>query len=288
MAKDKIRGITIELGADTSKLMEAFRNVDKQLKQSTNSLKDIDRLLKLDPKNTELLTQKYNTLETAIGQSKQRLQELTRIQDEMVSQGKVGTAEWDALQREIIDTQQDLKSLEQEYKEFGSVAAQQVKVAGEKMQQLGDKMASVGKSMTTYVTTPIVTGFAAAVKKTMDFDSEMSKVKAISGANAEEFETLRKKAIEMGESTKFSVTESAEALEYMAMAGWKPEQMLRGIEGVMALAAASGEDLGTTSDIVTDALTAFGLEADDAKGFVNILAVAASNANTNVSMMGES
>ena len=288
MAKEKIRGITIELGADTSKLMEAFRNVDKQLKQSTNSLKDIDRLLKLDPKNTELLTQKYNTLETAIGQSKQRLQELTRIQDEMVSQGKVGTAEWDALQREIIDTQQDLKSLEQEYKEFGSVAAQQVKVAGEKMQQLGDKMASVGKSMTTYVTTPIVTGFAAAVKKTMDFDSEMSKVKAISGATEEEFQALRDKAIEMGDKTKFSAAESAEALEYMAMAGWKTEDMLSGIEGIMALAAASGEELGTTSDIVTDALTAFGMTAADSGHFADILAAASSNANTNVSMLGES
>ncbi|MBR3470301.1 MAG: phage tail tape measure protein [Lachnospiraceae bacterium] len=288
MAKDKIRGITIELGADTSKLMEAFRNVDKQLKQSTNSLKDIDRLLKLDPKNTELLTQKYNTLETAIGQSKQRLQELTRIQDEMVSQGKVGTAEWDALQREIINTQQDLKSLEQEYKEFGSVAAQQVKVAGEKMQQLGDKMANVGKSMTTYVTTPIVTGFAAAVKKTMDFDSEMSKVKAISGATEEEFQALRDKAIEMGDKTKFSAAESAEALEYMAMAGWKTEDMLSGIEGIMALAAASGEELGTTSDIVTDALTAFGMTAADSGHFADILAAASSNANTNVSMLGES
>lgn len=288
MAKDKIRGITIELGADTSKLMEAFRNVDKQLKQSTNSLKDIDRLLKLDPKNTELLTQKYNTLETAIGQSKQRLQELTRIQDEMAAQGKVGTAEWDALQREIIDTQQDLKSLEQEYKEFGSVAAQQVKVAGEKMQQLGDKMASVGKSMTTYVTTPIVTGFAAAVKKTMDFDSEMSKVKAISGATEEQFQALRDKAIEMGDKTKFSAAESAEALEYMAMAGWKTEDMLSGIEGIMALAAASGEELGTTSDIVTDALTAFGMTAADSGHFADILAAASSNANTNVSMLGES
>lgn len=288
MAKDKIRGITIELGADTSKLMEAFRNVDKQLKQSTNSLKDIDRLLKLDPKNTELLTQKYNTLQTAIDQSKQRLQELTRIQDEMAAQGKVGTAEWDALQREIIDTQQDLKSLEQEYKEFGSVAAQQVKVAGEKMQQLGDKMASVGKSMTTYVTTPIVTGFAAAVKKTMDFDSEMSKVKAISGATEEQFQALRDKAIEMGDKTKFSAAESAEALEYMAMAGWKTEDMLSGIEGIMALAAASGEELGTTSDIVTDALTAFGMTAADSGHFADILAAASSNANTNVSMLGES
>jgi len=288
MASEKIRGITIELGADTSKLTSALRNVNKELKQNQNALKDIDKLLKLDPKNTELLTQKYNLLQDSIEKSGTKLQDLQRIQDEMASQGKVGTQEWDALQREIADTQQDLKELEKEYKEFGSVAAQQIKATGEKMQELGNKMSSVGSSMTRKVTAPIVAGFTAAVKKTMDFDSEMSKVQAISGATSEEFQVLRDKAIEMGDKTKFSAAESAEALEYMAMAGWKTEDMLSGIEGIMALAAASGEELGTTSDIVTDALTAFGMSAKDSGHFADILAAASSNANTNVSMMGES
>lgn len=288
MAKEKIRGITIELSGDTTKLVSSLRNVEKELKQSQSALKDIDKLLKLDPKNTELLTQKYDLLQKSIKDSGTKLQELQKIQDEMASQGKVGTQEWDALQREIIDTQQDLKELEKEYKEFGSVAAQQIKATGEKMQQLGDKMSSAGKTMTQKVTTPIVAGFGAAIKKTMDFDAEMSKVKAISGATEEEFQALRNKAIEMGDKTKFSAAESAEALEYMAMAGWKTEDMLSGIEGIMALAAAGGEELGTTSDIVTDALTAFGMTAADSGHFADILAAASSNANTNVSMMGES
>ena len=128
----------------------------------------------------------------------------------------------------------------------------------------------------------------AAVKTASDFDAEMSKVSAISGATGEDFDALRDKAREMGSKTKFSASESAEAMEYMAMAGWKTEDMLEGIEGIMNLAAASGEDLGTTSDIVTDALTAFGLSAQDSGHFADILAAASSNANTNVSMLGES
>lgn len=128
----------------------------------------------------------------------------------------------------------------------------------------------------------------AAIKVGAEFDSAMSKVEAISGAAGDELQQLRDKAIEMGDKTKYSATESAEAFTYMAMAGWKTEAMLDGIEGVMNLAAASGEDLATTSDIVTDALTAFGLAASDASHFSDVLAQTAASANTDVSLMGES
>nr|WP_272493323.1 phage tail tape measure protein [[Clostridium] innocuum] len=137
------------------------------------------------------------------------------------------------------------------------------------------------------VTTVIGGVGVAAVKTAADFDSAMSQVAAVSGATGKDFDALRNKAREMGAKTKFSATEAAEAMNYMAMAGWKTEDMLDGIEGVMNLAAASGEDLATTSDIVTDALTAFGLSAKDSGHFADILAAASSNANTNVSMMGE-
>lgn len=120
-----------------------------------------------------------------------------------------------------------------------------------------------------------------------NFEEGMSKVAAISGATGDDLDALTEKAKEMGASTKFSATESAAAMEYMAMAGWKTEDMLNGIDGIMNLAAASGEDLATTSDIVTDALTAFGLSASDSGHFADVLAAASSNANTNVSMMGD-
>ncbi|WP_035771333.1 phage tail tape measure protein [Clostridium cadaveris] len=129
---------------------------------------------------------------------------------------------------------------------------------------------------------------AYAIKVGGDFEEGMSKVQAISGSTAKEIEQLSIKAKDMGAKTKFSATESAEAMQYMAMAGWKTSDMLNGIDGIMNLAAASGEDLALVSDIVTDALTAFGMSAKDSAQFADLLASAASNSNTNVSMLGES
>lgn len=129
---------------------------------------------------------------------------------------------------------------------------------------------------------------AASVNVGKEFEAQMSTVQAISGATGEEFAAMEAKAKEMGATTQFSATEAGQAMEYMAMAGWKSGDMIGGIEGIMNLAAASGEDLATTSDIVTDALTAFGMTASESGKFADILAAASSNANTNVSMMGES
>lgn len=130
-------------------------------------------------------------------------------------------------------------------------------------------------------------GVYDTIKTYMDFEAQMKKVQAISGASGAEFDALTEKAKEMGAATQFSATEAGQALQYMAMAGWKTDQMLSGIPGIMDLAAASGEDLGRVSDIVTNALTAFGLKAEDSGHFADVLAQASSNSNTNVSMMGE-
>ena len=126
----------------------------------------------------------------------------------------------------------------------------------------------------------------AAIKVGADFEEGMSKVAAISGSTGEELDALSEKAKEMGAKTKFSATEASEAMQYMAMAGWKASDMISGIDGIMNLAAASGEELASVSDIVTDALTAFGLQAKDSAHFADVLAKAASNSNTNVGMMG--
>lgn len=157
-----------------------------------------------------------------------------------------------------------------------------------KLTALSSAMSSAGSSLTKYVTAPIVGLGTAATKLASDFEASMSKVEAISGSNVEQMEALTDKAIEMGAKTKFSAKESADAFTYMAMAGWKAEDMIDGIGGIMSLAAADGLDLATTSDIVTDALTAFGLQASDSAHFADVLAQASSSANTNVSMLGES
>lgn len=162
--------------------------------------------------------------------------------------------------------------------------------AADKFSAAGSAMSAVGGSLTKSVTLPLVGVGAAITKVTADFESSMSKMASVAGLDTagEEFEALSEKAKEMGATTKFSASEAADAFTYMAMAGWKTESMLDGIDGIMQLAAASGEDLATTSDIVTDALTAFGLQAKDSAHFADILAAASNNANTNVSMLGES
>lgn len=159
--------------------------------------------------------------------------------------------------------------------------------AQQKLNGLGSVFQSTGSLLTKSVTLPLATVGTASAKLASDFEVRMSEVKAISGATAKDFDNLKKKAIEMGAKTKFSAGESADAFKYMAMAGWDAESMMSGIEGIMNLAAASGEDLATTSDIVTDALTAFGLQASDSAHFADVLAKASSKSNTNVSLMGE-
>lgn len=360
MGTKRIKGITIELNGDATGLDKALNGIDKHLKQTESSLKDVNRLLKLDPSNTELLRQKQELLQGAVTETKERLNALktaseqaaktagnydawknayTPIQDEigktgdkikqlkekmaeLEKAGKIDTSEYqalgeelknteshlkelkqkakdvseefgnpisheqyDALQREIIETEEDLKRLQEAAVESRS-ALVKISEAGRKLESTGDSIAEAGKTLGG-VTAAIGGLGAAAVKTAADFDSAMGQVAAVSGAAGEELQALRDKAREMGEKTKFSASEAAEAMNYMAMAGWKTEDMLSGIDGIMNLAAASGESLASTSDIVTDALTAFGMEAKEAGDFADILAVASSNANTNVGMMGE-
>lgn len=168
-------------------------------------------------------------------------------------------------------------------KVFGDKSA----TAEQKLKGLSSAFKTTGGLLSKNVTLPIVGVGAAAVKTATDFEAGMSEVKAISGATGSEFDALKDKAIEMGAKTKFSASDSADAFKYMAMAGWDAQSMMDGIAGIMDLAAASGEDLATTSDIVTDALTAFGLKARDSAHFADVLAQASSKSNTNVGLMGE-
>ena len=284
----RIKGITVEIGGDTTGLDKALKSVNTTIKNTQSSLKDVNKLLKLDPSNTELLSQKQKLLKDAIGAAKEKLDSLKAAQEQAKAQlesGDLGQDKYDALQREIIETEEELKRL-QEQAATTSTSLAKIDEVGQKMESVGNSIAGAGKSMMP-LTLAIGGVGTAAVKTAADFDAGMSQVAAISGATGDDLEALRDKAREMGSKTKFSASEAASAMEYMAMAGWKTGDMLGGIEGIMNLAAASGEDLATTSDIVTDALTAFGLSAEDSGHFADILAAASSNANTNVSMMGE-
>ena len=297
MAAGRIKGITIEIGGNATPLVKALASVDNAISKTQKNLNDINKALKFDPGNTALLKDKQIELANAIDETKKKLETEKQALEQMKNtEGFDKNSEAARnLQTQIDLDTAALKELEAQARQSSSVLGTQMQVAGQKIQELGtkiksvgDHMANIGRSMTTYVTAPIVGAFTAAVKTTGEFDEGMSKVQAISGATGNELDSLRSKALEMAASTKFSATESADALNYMAMAGWKTEQMMDGLEGIMNLAAASGEDLATTSDIVTDALTAFGLGADQSGRFADVLAATAANANTNVAMMGES
>ena len=284
---NRIKGITVEIGGDTTKLSKALEGVNKDIKGTQTQLKDVQKLLKLDPTNTELLSQKHKLLADAVSATKEKLEVLKTAAEQAntaLANGEISQQQYDALQREIIETENELKRLTTEANN-SHTALEKMGVLGETLQSAGDKISGVGQKLL-----PVTAGVTAlgtiAVKTGADFDAAMSKVAAVSGATGSEMDALREKAREMGSKTKFSASEAADAMNYMAMAGWKTNDMLSGIEGIMNLAA-SGEDLASTSDIVTDALTAFGLSASDSGHFADILAAASSNANTNVSMMGE-
>ena len=276
MAASRIKGITIEISGDTTKLQTALKGVNTEIRNTQAQLKDVEKLLKLDPGNTELLAQKHKLLGDAVKETKEKLETLKTAAEQAekaLNDGTISKDQYDALQREIIETENELKRLEEQANQ-SATALQKISATGEKLKDVGSNIEGAGKKLLPVTATVTALG-TASVKTAADFEA------------ASDLEALTKKAREMGSKTKFSASEAAEAMNYMAMAGWKTEDMLSGIEGVMNLAAASGEDLATTSDIVTDALTAFGLSAQDSGHFADVLAAASSNANTNVSMMGE-
>lgn len=288
MAASRIKGITIEIGGDTTKLQTALKGVNTEIRNTQAQLKDVEKLLKLDPGNTELLAQKHKLLGDAVKETKEKLETLKTAAEQAekaLNDGTISKDQYDALQREIIETENELKRLEEQANQSATVL-QKISATGEKLKDVGSNIEGAGKKLLPVTATVTALG-TASVKTAADFEAAMSKVAAVSGATGSDLEALTKKAREMGSKTKFSASEAAEAMNYMAMAGWKTEDLLSGIEGIMNLAAASGEDLATTSDIVTDALTAFGLSAQDSGHFADVLAAASSNANTNVSMMGE-
>lgn len=290
--EESLKSLETEAKNAPTQMQQSIDGLNEKIKTTQTELKEIDKLLKLDPTNTELLQQKQRALSDEIGNTKEKLELLKNEEGEVqqkFQEGKVSQEQYDALKRTIIETEESLKSLENE---VGSGFAKLAQISTE-AGKIGGSLTSAGEKMLPV--TAAVTGLGtAAVKTAADFDSSMSNVAAISGSSAEDMDKLRERAREMGAQTKFSAKEAGDAMSYMAMAGWKTNDMLTSIEGVMNLAAASGEDLATTSDIVTDAMTAFGLAADEttngianATHFADVLAQASSSANTNVSMMGE-
>jgi TP901 family phage tail tape measure protein len=294
----EIGKLNVVVGLDSTGFQNGISSLNREMKKVQSEFKlasaemgkhgkELDNLkLKSDSltKQTELQRQKVKALEEAHQKSVEtKGKDAKATQDLEIKLNKAKT--------QLAYMEQDLKKVNQEIELQSSgfyKLGKALEPVGQKMQDVGKKMEAVGKDLTKKITLPLAGLGAAAVKVGSDFEAGMSEVAAISGATGNDLKMLEEKAKEMGATTKFSASQSAEALKYMAMAGWDTNQMLEGLDGVIMLAASSGEDLGLVSDIVTDALTAFGMEAKEASNFADLLASASSNSNTNVAMLGES
>ena len=250
MAVGRIKGITIELGGDSTKLEACLKNVNQEIRTTESKLKDVNKLLKMDPGNTNLLSQKYKTLQTEIKATKEKLdtlKEAAKQADQALADGKMSQDQYDALQREIAETEQDLKSLEQEYKNFGSVQAQQVAAAGEKMKEFGGKVESAGKTLTTGVTLPLVAVGTAGAMSFAEVDKTMQLTNKTMGNTEEEAQKLNKTMKDAASNSTFGMKDAATATLNFARAGLDAEQASAALASAMNLAAGEGGNLDTVS-----------------------------------------
>lgn len=216
----RIQGITVEIGGDTTKLQTALKGANTEIRNTQSQLRDVDKLLKLDPGNTELLAQKHRLLGDAVKETKEKLETLKTAAEQAEQALKDGTItqeQYDGLQREIAETEAKLKSLEAQANQ-SATALQSIAAKGEKLKAVGDSISNAGTKMLP-VTAGVVGLGTAAVKTAADFDSAMSRVAAVSGAAGSDLDALRDKAREMGAKTKFSASEAAEAMNYIDGAG---------------------------------------------------------------------
>lgn len=299
MAAGRIKGITVEIGGDTTKLQTALKGVNSEIKNTQAHLKDVEKLLKLDPGNTDLLAQKQKLLSDAVSETKDKLTTLKTAAEQAntaLANGDISQEQYDALQREIIETEQDLKKLEEQAKQ-SDAALQKIAANGEKLKTVGDNISSAGQKMLPV--TAAVTGLGtAAVTTAANFESSMSQVQAtmgvtkdamstVDGQSVNTMDTLSELAKKMGAETAFSAKECADALNYLALAGYDTQQMCDTLPTVLNLAAAGDIDLASASDMVTDAMSALGMGVDESMKMVDQMAKTASSTNTSVAQLGE-
>lgn len=295
----RIQGITVEIGGDTTKLQNALKGVNGQIKSTQSQLKDVNKLLKLDPGNTELLAQKHKLLAEAVSETKEKLATLKTAAEQAntaLANGEISKEQYDALQREIVETEQDLKNLETQANQSATVV-QKIAATGEKLKTVGDNISSAGQKLLP-VTAGVTALGTASVTTAANFESSMSQVQAtmgitkdsmskVNGQSVNTMDTLSKLAKKMGAETAFSASECAEALNYLALAGYDTEQMCNTLPTVLNLAAAGDIALADASDMVTDAMSALGMGVDEAETMVDQMAKTASTTNTSVAQLGE-
>lgn len=288
MPSNRIKGITIEIGGDTTKLSKALSGVDKDLRNTQNGLKDVNKLLKLDPGNVELLRQKQGYLTDAIDQTKKKL-DIERDALKQLAEANGAdepTEEQKALAREIAETEKKLESLEDEYKDFGSVAAQQLKQTGEKMKEVGGKISDVGAGLTKNVTAPIAAVGAASVAAWTEVDEALDTVTTKTGATGEALADMQERAKNIATTIPTSFQSAADAVgEVNTRFGLTGQELEDLSAQFVKFAELNGTDVTQSVDSVQAAMAAFGVETESASDVLDILNKAGQDTGTSVTQL---
>jgi phage-related minor tail protein len=280
---DRIKGITIEIDGDTSKLSSALKGVNGEIRDTEKQLKDINKLLKMDPGNTDLLQQKYKKMGDAVEETKKKLDTLKTAQEQMKTDGKVGTDEWDALQREIDETEQKLEGLEDGYKKFGSVQAQQVAAAGEKIKDIGGKVTDVGTGLSTHVTAPLVAVGAASTAAFQEVDAGLDIITKKTGASGEALADMQQSAKDLATEIPTDFETAGSAIGEVNTRFGLTGDALKDLSGqFIQFASLNDTDVSTSVDNVSRVLGAFGEDTSTAGNLLD--ALNKTGQNTGVSM----
>ncbi len=288
-----IKGLTIEIGGETTGLSKALNEVNKISRNLSKELGQIERQLKFDPKNTTLLAQKQKVLGDQIATTRDKLVKLKDAEKQVQEQfkrGEVSEEQYRALQREIVATESKLGHYERQLKDVNvqlDTFEQKVQAASKKLQDAGKKIGDVGSDLSKKITLPLVGVGVAAAKLGVDFEASMSEVQAVTGATGEELESLEIAARDAGATTNKSARDAADALKYMGLAGWDVADSQKALMPMLKLSSAGNMELGRTSDLVTDSMSALGLGIDDLDGYLDVLAQTSRNSNTDIDALGE-
>lgn len=284
-----IRGITVEIGGNTGPLTTALKDVNKTSRDLNAELKQVNKALKLDPTNTVLVGQKQKILAEQIANTKEKLDRLKEAERQAKAQfenGDLGEEKYRALQREVINTENELKNLEAQAKESAGAMGVRIQETGKKMQKSGEHITEVGKKFLP-ATAAVVGMGVAAVKTGNDFEKQMSRVAGVADATGSDLDKLKEQAKQLGADTAYSATEAAEGMENLASAGFDANEIMAAMPGMLDLAASSGEDLAGSADIAASTLRGFGLAASDAGHVADVLAKNAADTNAAVMDTGE-
>lgn len=280
----RIKGITVEIGGDTTKLEQSLKSVNSTIRATQSQLKDVTKLLKLDPSNTELLSQKHRVLKEAVAATKEKLEALKTAQEQAkqaLENGDLGQDKYDALQREIIETEQELERLEREAANANEVLTK-IGNAGRKLESVGTAVANVGKDLTTKVTAPLAAGAAVAVNKYAEVDKTMALVNQTMGNSEKQAKLLNTAMSDAAANSTFGMSDAATASLNFARAGLTAEQAASSLAPAMNLAAGEGGNLDTVSGGLVATINGFHGSFDEASRYADVFAAACNNSALDV------